>query len=346
MELSIYHDQQPGVSYYYSPLGIYNCGIVNHAHVCENGDVREHMHAYVYHEGVWKKGANNVVSIIIKTLRDLNIMREDSIGGELNIIFDNCSGQNKNNTVLKMLVLLTELGYFKKVNFIFLVVGHTKNAADHLFNALKVEYRKKNLFTMEALVECLNVSDSITAHTPIEADFLDYDTFLNRYYSEFAKKVKQNHIFGCSSTTSKHKNNYNVQLRESNLPEHGIVLHNAIKKGFTGRNKYSKDSKGLKEAIDNRPKDIKNAMSEIKPIVATGINIFKQVEMFAKYRPIIPFAYKCDDLYQKPSQKMFNTVKQEKQKRANLRVELNEMKNKVQRKVDIKMKIDNFAFAK
>ena len=47
MELSVYHDQQPGVSYYYSRLGIYNCDIVNHVHVCENGAVREHMHAYV-----------------------------------------------------------------------------------------------------------------------------------------------------------------------------------------------------------------------------------------------------------------------------------------------------------
>ena len=184
------------------------------------------------------------------------------------------------------------------------MVGHTKNAADHLFNALKKEYRKKNLFTMETLVECLNVSDSVTVHTPVEDDFLDYDTFLNRYYSEFAKKVKQNHIFSCSSTTSKHKNHFNVQFRESDLPQHKIVLHNAIKKGFTGRNKYNINSKGLKEAIVNRPEDIKHAMSEIKPIVAVGINVFKQVEMFAKYRPIIPFAYKCDDLYNKPSQKI------------------------------------------
>ena len=90
--------------------------------------------------------------MIVKTLRDLNITREDFIGGELNIIFDNCSNQNKNDTVLKMFVFLTEVGYFKQVNFIFLMVGHTKNAADHLFNALKVEYRKKNLFTMKALV--------------------------------------------------------------------------------------------------------------------------------------------------------------------------------------------------
>jgi len=109
-------------------------------------------------------------------------MREDSmIGGELNIvIFDNFSGQNKNNIVLKILAFFTKLGYFKQVNFIFLVVGHTKNAADHLFNALKAEYREKNLFTMETLVECLNVSNSVTMHTPVEADFLDYGTYPNR----------------------------------------------------------------------------------------------------------------------------------------------------------------------
>ena len=86
------------------------------------------------------------------------------------------------------------------------------------------------------------------------------------------------------------------------------------------------NGKGLKEAIANRPKDIKNAMSEITPIVTTGINVFKQFEMFAKYRPIIPFEYKRDNLYKKPSQTMFDTVKEEKQKRKNLRVELNAMK--------------------
>jgi len=32
----------------------------------------------------------------------MNILREGNPGGELNIIFDNCTGQNKNNTVLKL----------------------------------------------------------------------------------------------------------------------------------------------------------------------------------------------------------------------------------------------------
>jgi hypothetical protein len=40
-------------------------------------------------------------------------------GGDLNIIFDNCSGQNKNNTMLKLAALLKAMGYVKKVNFDF-----------------------------------------------------------------------------------------------------------------------------------------------------------------------------------------------------------------------------------
>jgi len=56
------------------------------------------MHCHVYHKGVGKKGANNVASLIMKMLRGLNLLRKDLVGGELNIVFDNCSGQNKNNT--------------------------------------------------------------------------------------------------------------------------------------------------------------------------------------------------------------------------------------------------------
>jgi hypothetical protein len=60
----------------------------------------------------------------------------------LNIIFDICSGQDKNSTVLKLPALLTAMGYFKEIHFIFLVVGHTKNVADRLFNSLKQDHQK------------------------------------------------------------------------------------------------------------------------------------------------------------------------------------------------------------
>ena len=48
------------------------------------------------------KGSTNVTSFIVKTLQHLNVLRDNSVGGELNIIFDNCGGQNKNSTVLRL----------------------------------------------------------------------------------------------------------------------------------------------------------------------------------------------------------------------------------------------------
>ena len=197
MELPIFNKEQPGVTYYYSPLSIYNLGIVDHAHDYGGGDIKEHLHCHVYHEGVGKKGANNVSSLIIKTLRDLNLLRNDEVGSELNIIFDNCSGQNKNNTVIKLAVWLSELGYFQKISFIFLVVGHTKNAADRLFNSMKKEYRKHNIFTFEDLVSKLGESYTVTIHQHNANDFLDYDKLLDGPYRKLAGHIKMNHIFTC-----------------------------------------------------------------------------------------------------------------------------------------------------
>ena len=81
MELSMYNKEQPGCTYYFSPMSNYNLGVVNHAHVYNDGGVSEHLHCHVYTEGVSKKGANNVASLIMKTLQKLNLLCEDSVGG-------------------------------------------------------------------------------------------------------------------------------------------------------------------------------------------------------------------------------------------------------------------------
>jgi hypothetical protein len=137
MELLVYNKEQPGCRYYFSSMSIYNLGVVDHAHMYNDGWVSEHLHCHIYTKGIGKKDANNVVLLIMKTLQRLNLLHKDSVGGELNIIFDNCSGQNKNNIVLKLPAWLMAMGYFKEIHFIFLVVGHTKNVADRLFNLLK-----------------------------------------------------------------------------------------------------------------------------------------------------------------------------------------------------------------
>ncbi len=158
----MYNKEQPSCTYYFSPMSIYNLGVVNHAHVCNDGWVSEHLHCHVYTEGVGKKGANNAELLIMKTLQKLNLLCKDSVHGELNIIFDNCSGQNKYNTALKLPAWLMAMGYFKEIHFIFLVVGHTKNVADRLFNLLKQEYWKQNLFTFDKLVLTLDKLSLLT----------------------------------------------------------------------------------------------------------------------------------------------------------------------------------------
>ena len=98
MEMPAFNKSQPGETYYYSPLSVSNFGFVDVAHINDEGKPEEHCHAHVYHSGEGKKGADNVASLILKTLKKLNLLRENEAGGVLNIIFDNCTGQNKNNT--------------------------------------------------------------------------------------------------------------------------------------------------------------------------------------------------------------------------------------------------------
>ena len=313
MELPVYNKEQPGITYYYSPLSIYNLGIVDHAHVYVDGRVTEHMHCHVYHEGVGKKGANNVASLIVKTLRGLNLLREDSVGGELNIVFDNCSGQNKNNTVLKLAAWLMAMGYFKSVQFIFLVVGHTKNAADRLFNSLKHEYRKQNLFTFDELARALDQSANVTVHRTVANDFFDYDKLLDGMYRKLTGQIKQNHIFSCEDDGSE------MMIRKSNLVEHQEYILPIRKKNW---------------ATVGRTEMIVYAEKVLKPIKCVGLNPYKMVEMFKNYRPVVPVEFHSDELYAEPSPEVWSKVKVEKTDRSEFRANLKAKKYAGKEKIE------------
>jgi len=78
-----------------------NFGKVNHSHAYGDGNTGNHMYCHVYHRGSEKKDETNVGSLIVKTIYNMNLMRDNEVDPELNIVFNNSSGQNKNNTVLK-----------------------------------------------------------------------------------------------------------------------------------------------------------------------------------------------------------------------------------------------------
>ena len=60
LDMPHFGGEQPGNTYYYSPLTINVFGIVDYS--------VEELDAYVYTEGEGKKGGNNVVSLIQKSL--------------------------------------------------------------------------------------------------------------------------------------------------------------------------------------------------------------------------------------------------------------------------------------
>ena len=143
-------------------------------------------------------------------------------------------------------------------------------------NALKFQYRKENIITMEDLLSILNVSPSVTVHEASADDFFDYDKLFSLYYADFRSKIKQNHIFACANEMS--GNQLLVRLRESNLEEHPVTTHKVIKKGFYGCKNYAT----LMEAVNNRQKDMKALTKDLlENIVSEGLNAYKQVEMHA-----------------------------------------------------------------
>jgi hypothetical protein len=99
---------------------------------------------------------------------------------------DNCGGQNKNKYVLRLAPLLVELRHYRRVNIIFLVAGHTKNAADRLFNLLKVAYRKQQVFTMEQLTDVLNKNQYVECIKVDKEDFFDFGKFKDQVYRKNA----------------------------------------------------------------------------------------------------------------------------------------------------------------
>jgi hypothetical protein len=283
-------EHQAGATYYYTPLTINCFGIANVVYKDPT------LCVYLYHECEGKKGGNNVASLIMKHIQDMgwdNAMRD-----EINIIMDNCAGQNKNRMVLRLSPLLVEMGWYCKVNMIFLVAGHTKNAADRLFNLLKKEYRERNVYNMEQLVERLNDHELIEAIKVGEEDFRDWDLFLNSIYNPLPPGFIQPYQF----------------FHSDFWREGWIQAQVSAKRASYGVNvniKNDMDPTERKALLKQNPWVTKNIVAKLEP---PGIRAIKQVEMYEKWRKFVPVAF-LTELYAKPHDDTVKEMKDDKKKK-------------------------------
>ena len=134
--------------------------------------------------------------MMLHFLASKNWLREDETGKALYVVADNCAGQNKNSTVIRLMLYLVENNYFETACITFLVRGHTKNACDRMFNLMKMNFHKRDLFTYEDVLETLGMTDQVNIIDFPAEEFRDWGRYFDKFYSKMVPgTVADNHVF-------------------------------------------------------------------------------------------------------------------------------------------------------
>ena len=137
---------QPSAFYFASLLNVCLFGILD-----EKSDIQTN---YIYSEAEGKKGSNNVISMLL----DYFFTIEPSKRRKIVFHCDNCTGQNKNNCMLKMLCWLVQMDYANEIYLKFMVRGHTKFGPDRHFGMIKKRFEKQNCYTIAHIQQTINES--------------------------------------------------------------------------------------------------------------------------------------------------------------------------------------------
>ena len=280
--------EQPGDTYYFSPLWVYCLGIYDVA--------EDRLYAYMYDESSAKKGANNVASILLYHIISfvLNHYQYCEEFQELNLIMDNCGGQNKNGTVLKMAAYFVERRWFQKVNLIFLVKGHTKNDCDRMFNLLKAQWHKSNVYTFDQALDILAAVENVDTIDARDVH-IDYTKLFDNWYKQpVSGTIQKNHIFSFDKATIK---NCVMTTKQSHNSE--VTSTQSIKKV---KNNFPDWIRAL---------DILNRGMNFVP--KPGLKPIKQVHLYTKWRRVVPHPYK-DVLCPLPPNEIIQMVMKKKTK--------------------------------
>jgi hypothetical protein len=265
-------EEQPGATFYYTPKNIFIFGVTDLT------VTPSQLYAYAYEEETGRKGGNNVASLIMLHLRERGMLHESATGEPLpgkllTIAADNCSGQNKNNHVLRLANYLVEKGYFLKVEVLFYVRGHTKNACDRHFNLLKLHFHKNNIYTFNSdlepgnLVNMLRRQKDTTVIPVTVAMFHDWHRHLNRLYKLLESgTILINHVFEVSTEAGA---TFMLTKEDCDCP--GLLQD--IKK------------KGVRQA---KRKLILQEKYPVYTLAGPGLAMIKRVDLWKNYRPWIP----------------------------------------------------------
>ena len=222
---------------------------------------------------------------------------------------------------------LVDIKLFPRIRLFFLVKGHTKNAADRMFNLLKNYYHKKDIYTYGQLYDMLNMSQYVDVFQMRPCHFHDHRKWQDTVYKTPAGgEFKRSHVFTiCSAnhaisalqneqftaTTVLKQDNYESIIRADNL---------------LPSSKSKKAKKARKLNPEERFQKLSRMEMELEQLVPTGLKPIKQVELWKKWAPLLPEEFRADTC-PKPSDEVINSIKERNKEKSKLRTKQKKLKN-------------------
>ena len=172
-----HHARQPGPVYFKVLFRVNNFGIVDEA-----GEGQVH---HLYHEGQTiaadngkSHGPNCVVSMLHRYLEKTPHAKV------LHAHCDNCTGQNKNKTVLAYLCWRILVGLEDDIKLSFMIVGHTRCTVDGGFGVVKKKFRSSDTDTAAQLTQMINASGHRNKAVLFDWEWLQWDEFLQTFFKK------------------------------------------------------------------------------------------------------------------------------------------------------------------
>lgn len=145
---------------------------------------------YTYDEREAGKGANEVISF----LHDFLVSRKIQTPN-IRIHADNCTGQNKNKFVMWYLIWLAATGRFNRIEFKFMIKGHTHFIVDSGIGHAKKELRRSDVFCLNHWAAVINSSAITNKARVVDGSYVyDWKKELQPYFKAFEGISKFQHF--------------------------------------------------------------------------------------------------------------------------------------------------------
>lgn len=136
---------------------------------------------YIWHEGVAQRGADEIASSLWHFIKDL----PDSVE-EITLYSDTCPGQNRNNILAVMfMIVLQQKTTLKKINHKFLVPGHTHLECDTDHAAIErfIKHRNSTISVPQDWASVIKMtSNRFDVKFMSQSDFFAFSKLLSTYF--------------------------------------------------------------------------------------------------------------------------------------------------------------------